>query len=123
MLLKPAGAGELPLRAKHKVSGMEKIARIELLVAWLREQLGDTFATADHWEADLAAIGICARDDPQQLVYIGVWGLPAGRYNVELESADLNAGIPSRPGLRYDAVTREELLIIVADHLKSRARS
>jgi hypothetical protein len=56
--LKPGGAGELLLRAEHKVSRTKKIARIEPRVARLCEQLGDAFAVTHHREVVLAAIGI-----------------------------------------------------------------
>jgi hypothetical protein len=97
---------------------LEKDATITELLDWLRERLGNTFTVTDHWEADLCAIGISAPNDPAQLAYILSWGRPAGFYAVELESAPRNdSEMPYRDIGKFDSVSREELLGIIAKHL------
>ena len=97
---------------------MEKDRSIIELVAWLREQLGDTFTVTDHWEADLFAVGLSAHDDLAQLVYIGNFKRPAGTYTVALESAPPPGwDQPYREVGTFDSVNREQLLTIISQHL------
>jgi hypothetical protein len=98
---------------------MQKDPTITELLNWLRQQLGNTFAVADRWEADLCAIGISAPGDPAQLVYILSWGRPAGYYAVELESAPLpGSERPYEDVGKFDHVGRDELLGIIKKHLR-----
>lgn len=102
---------------------IEKDQTIADLLSWLREQLGDSFAIADHWEADLCAIGISARDDPKRLAYICSYGRPALHYAVHLELAPLaGSDVPYKEAGRFSVVGRDELLRIVRRHFGIPAR-
>jgi hypothetical protein len=98
---------------------MEKDATIAELLSWLRQRLGNKLVVTDHWDADLCAVGISAPDESAQLVYISSWGRPVGHYGVELESAPLpGSDAPYQTVGQFQAVTREDLLQIVEDHLR-----
>jgi hypothetical protein len=98
---------------------MEKDTTVTELLTWLRQRLGNKFVVTDHWNADLCAVGISAPDDPAQLVYILSWGRPAGCYGVELESAPPPGSDEAYQTVgKFQAVTREELLRIIEDHLR-----
>jgi hypothetical protein len=43
---------------------------------------------ADHWEADLCAVGIALADDPRRLVYVSTYDMEPGRYNYECEESN-----------------------------------
>jgi len=76
---------------------MEKDATIAELLSWLRQRLGNKLVVTDHWDADLCAVGISAPD----------------------ESAPLpGSDAPYQTVGQFQAVTREDLLQIVEDHLR-----
>jgi hypothetical protein len=89
------------------------------VLAQLQRHLGaDTFEVLDHWDADLFAVGIARAETPQRLVYILTYGLPEGRYTVELE-------LPPEPGSDdeyessgwHENLAFGELAAIAAKHL------
>jgi hypothetical protein len=105
--------------ARTSGHSVKKDARIEELLAWLREKLGDRFRVTDHWDADSEAVGISTSDAPWRLVYIRVHGRPAGLYDVRPEPPDLSRPDPSSPSQSAQLpVTREELLDIAVRHLQ-----
>lgn len=79
----------------------------------------DTFVLADHWEADLCAVGIATPRSPGVLVYISCYGEPPGCFAYELE-------LPPPPGDDFPykvagtgaGLSFEELAVVVAEHLK-----
>jgi hypothetical protein len=89
------------------------------LVDQLRSRFGsDAFVIHDHWEADLCAIGLAARDEPARLVYISTFGKPEGRYDASLELPPAsNDDFPYTPaGDRWD-VDFEGLATLLGEHL------
>ena len=98
---------------------MEKDSEITDLLQWLRQKLGDSFIVVDHWEGDLCAIGLSSPNDPSQLVYVLTFERPPGRYAVELESPPVaGSDLPYRSVGKFDFLSREELLVIVKDHIQ-----
>jgi hypothetical protein len=96
---------------------MEKDPAITELLDWLRGQLGSAFTVADHWEADLVAVGISAPDKPTQLVYM-CCGDQEAHYSIQLESAPPGGSdMPYQTVGKFDSVSRGELLGIVREHL------
>ena len=102
------------------VEANDKDDEIRDLLSWLRSRLGQNFVVIDHWEADRSAVGVAATDDPKQLVYIASRGQPAGPYFVELETAPgEGSDLPYTMVGRFEAVDREQLLRITAQHLNA----
>jgi hypothetical protein len=85
----------------------------------LRSRLGpDAFVLADHWEADLCAVGIASPRDPGVLVYISCYGAPAGRFAYELElTPPPGSEFPYEVAGLGSGVSFEELVRVVAGHL------
>src|SRR5262245_63124161 len=70
---------------------LEKDAAILGVLERLAERLGpETFAIVDHWDCDRTAVGIENPTQHRTLAYISTFGMPDGRYIVELE-------VPSEP--------------------------
>jgi hypothetical protein len=98
---------------------LEKHGGLLQLLTALEHRLGPgSFQIVDHWESDLAAIGVAHPHNREVLAYIAVYG-PEDFY-VELEN-------PPRPGseLPYSAVGEfrkvnfDRLAQIVAGHLST----
>jgi len=102
------------------VEANDKDDEIRDLLSWLRSRLGQNFVVIDHWESDRSAVGVAATDDPRQLVYIASRGQTAGPYFVELEaSPSEGSDLPYTMVGRFEAVDREQLLRITAQHLNT----
>src|SRR5262249_42745761 len=96
----------------------DKLPVVVELVAWLQAKFGPTLIVVDHWNADLTAIGVALKTDPQRLAYIAALP-PSDRYFIELETAPTQGSyFPYTVVGRFDAVDRDRLLRIVDDHLR-----
>jgi hypothetical protein len=76
------------------------------------------WTVADHWEADLCAVGVALAEDPRRLVYISTYDMEPGRYNYECEAP--NETIPddyttTETGENVDFDT---LLAVMQRHLR-----
>lgn len=98
---------------------LDKDPAIIAVLDRLRSRLGsDAFVLADHWEADLCAIGIASPQNSRVLVYISCNGKLPERFHYELElppppdSDDLYRVAGSGSDVSF-----EELAIAVAEHL------
>ena len=100
-------------------SPLNKHPAILDLIARLRERLGpDAFTITDHWESDLAAIGISSPRNAGVLAYLSCYGEPDGRFNVELElPPSPGDDVPYQVAGRYWDLDFETLASIVSDHL------
>ena len=78
---------------------------------------GCPWELADHWESDLAAVGVSRPGSPQQLAYLSAGGDPA-TYFVELEVAPAaeSEAVYDVVG-RAASLTLEEAVGFVRDHL------
>ncbi len=100
---------------------MDKDVPILELLTWLRERTGDAFQIVDHWEADRRAIGLAACANASQIAYVLSLGL--GLFRVSLETAPLQgSSLPYEEIARYDAMSREQVLAILTQHLGSAQR-
>jgi hypothetical protein len=72
---------------------------------------------ADHWEADLCAIGIASHAAPGGLVYVRTFGRAPGRYAYECESPPTESDAIYAVTGRGEDVTFDELLAILVTHL------
>jgi hypothetical protein len=71
---------------------LEKDPAILQVLERLAARLGPkTFDIVDHWDCDLTAVGVANPKDHRILAYISTFGMPEGRYIVELE-------LPPEPG-------------------------
>jgi hypothetical protein len=88
------------------------------VVQRLRDRLGeDTFAIADHWEADQCAIGIASSREPGRLAYICTFGKPSGCYDLSLELPPLDpAAYPYTPAGNAIDIDFDTLATSIARH-------
>ena len=76
---------------------------LDVLTLLRRDLGGAAFVLVDHWEDDLAAVGIARADNERVLAYISTYGLAPGRYYLELETPG-----PSADTTDYHVVQRSE---------------
>ena len=97
---------------------MEKDASIVRAVAALEAHFGDDLLVADHWDADLMAIGVSARSEPARLVYLSTFRRAPGRFYAELELPSApGSAVPYEKGEVFADVDLDTLTEIVARHL------
>jgi hypothetical protein len=105
-----------PHRDGSEMEVPSKDAKISEVLLWLKDRIG-SFSVIDHWEGDRRAIGVAAKHNPKQLVYICYEGR-SDDYSVELETAPPpDSEMPHATIGRFNGVLREELARIVAQHL------
>jgi hypothetical protein len=90
---------------------------ITFFLDWLTAS-GCDWEIQDHWEGDLAAVGICCPGDPGRLAYVSVFGQEPGNFYVELEETDAS-------GEHYTSTRMENGLVLtdavamVTEHLSA----
>jgi len=101
---------------------LKKDDSILCLLELLGTRLGSgAFDVVDHWEADACAVGVASPRDHGVLAYLSTFGLPAGRYYLELECPPRSGDeAPYEVAGRFTALEFEELVDIVARHLLAR---
>lgn len=97
-----------------------KDASIITVVEKLRCRFGqDAFVVRDHWEADIWAIGLAARDDSGRLVYVCTFGKSVGQYDVALElPPGRGEDFPYTPAGDRSDVDFEGLAALFREHLR-----
>jgi hypothetical protein len=107
-------------RRTSGVAALEKDPAILAALDRLRSLLGpDAFVLADHWGADLCAVGIASPRDPGVLAYITCYGEAPGRFGYELELPPPPSDeSPYRAAGSGSGLSVEELAVIVAAHLE-----
>ena len=81
------------------------------------------WAAVDHWEGDLAAIGIARADSRQPLVYISTHNQPQGHYWYECElPPSLGTEAPYITG-RNGRADFQALLQVLREHLGIKVRT
>jgi hypothetical protein len=97
---------------------VEKDNSITSAMSVLQARFGDALRISDQWDGDLMAIGVCALDQPERLVYFSSFQRTAGHYYVDLESAaPPGSDLPYVQEETFEDVDLETLLGIVARHL------
>jgi hypothetical protein len=71
----------------------------------------------DHWDSDLCAIGIAAKDAPYRLAYVSTFDKPPGIYDVECEIGSTSNIEDYTVVLRRENVDYATLLIVLQKHL------
>jgi hypothetical protein len=105
--------------ARHaaKEGTVEKDRSILALADELRRAYGDEMIrAADHWDADLYAVGFERSDASGRLVYVSTFGQPEGKYACVCESLD-ERGLP-HDVLTERGVDRDRLLELTEEHLR-----
>lgn len=99
---------------------LDKDRTIVTVLDRLWSRLGPyAFVVADHWEADLCAVGIASPRNTGVLVYISTYAEPTGCFGYELElPRPPGDDMPYQVAGRGSGVSFEELAAIVAGHLK-----
>lgn len=96
---------------------LEKDETIQQVVLELQNALGEgSFVVADHWEADLMAIGIARPDNYGVLVYISTEGPLENRYFVSLELPSVNDVLPYQQGENFESIDFIALVDVVKQH-------
>jgi len=96
----------------------EKDPSIQEVVRRLRERLGQAIAIADHWEADLCAVGIVAPNSPGRLAYLTSLGTAKGCYTVHLElPPQAGSNLPYETADVHKELDIDEVVSVVAAHL------
>lgn len=72
------------------------------------------WVVVDHWEADMCAMGFAEAEAPRRLAYVSTWEQPAGRYFLELESAD---GEDYKVDGTFEGIEFGELEHRISEHL------
>lgn len=72
----------------------------------------------DHWEADLHAVGIARRGQPEVLVYVSTYGLPPGRFSCECEPAGCRGAVAGALGTA-EGIDFKTLVSVIEGHLHS----
>lgn len=77
------------------------------IISYLEKHLGkDSFLIADHWDADMCAIGL-THPTGEPLIYISNYNKPTDTFYVEIEKTGA-----SDSNIRFETVSKERLLII-----------
>ena len=79
---------------------------------------GCDWETHDHWEGDLAAVGICRPGDPGQLAYVSVRGQEPGNYYAELEEPDVSGEVYTSTRME-SGLARDDALALVTEHVSA----
>jgi hypothetical protein len=100
---------------------MKKVGVILDTLRRLEERLGiGSFKIADHWEADLRAVGIASPLDPARLVYFAVYEDLSPSYYVSLEKSPVpGSDMPYEDCRTFDRQTFDELAAIADRHLRA----
>ena len=97
----------------------DKNSDITAVIHRLGRRLGtEAFEIVDHWEGDMAAVGIGSPADKRILVYISTYGCEKGCYDFELERppSERDTG-PYTVAGGENAASFEILLAAVIRHL------
>jgi hypothetical protein len=96
-----------------------KSASIQKALEQLTLRLGaDAFQVADHWEADLGAVGVAGVSDVQRLVYFCQRQDDPTRYDAFLEVAPaVGSELPYAEAGEFENLTVDDLVRVIADHL------
>lgn len=98
---------------------LEKDAAIHAVLEQLWRRLGpDAFVVTDHWVSVLNAIGISSPHNLGVLIFIHCDENLPGRFGYELELPSQTDDFPYQVAGRASDVSFEELVRVVADHLK-----
>jgi hypothetical protein len=73
---------------------------------------------ADHWEADLCAVGVALADDPRRLVYVSTYDMEPGRFNYECETSDESIPDDYTTTETGENVDFDTLLAVMQRHLR-----
>jgi hypothetical protein len=101
-------------------ASLDKDPTILAALERLRSRFGsDAFVIADHWEADLCAVGIASPRDPGVLAYISCDAEHPGHFGYELElPAAPGDDFPYQVARRGSGLSFDELADVIARHLK-----
>ena len=95
----------------------EKDNQIVALVTHLWKLFGqEQVLIADHWEADLSAIGL-SDNSRKHLVYVSIWKKLEGKYDVCLEDLSEVEAIPYIEVGWHENVSLEQVEDLVRNHL------
>jgi hypothetical protein len=94
---------------------------LELLHELEASMPAGSYQIVDHWDADLCAIGVAARNDPRRLVYVSTHDQAEGTYAFECE-APLADGAPDDSDDyqvvdQGDGLELDTLLLKISAHL------
>ncbi len=87
-------------------------------IATLRTRFGDAIEVVDHWDADLLAVGISRRGEPEPLVYVSAVRDQEGRFDLALElPPQLGSETPYKDSSWRRDLGLPEVIDVVALHL------
>lgn len=75
---------------------------------------------ADHWEADLFAIGIASEENPRRLAYVTTHNKEPGAYDCECGILSEEEEFPYVTSGRYENIGFDELLYALERHLNAK---
>ena len=92
-----------------------KDKRLKGIVELLLGKYGDRILIKDLWDADHCAIGLCDKIE-EHLIYISIYRLPVGRFNIVLENLSDNEGKIEIVG-EFNDISFDRLEEILLNHL------
>ena len=98
-------------------ANVQKDDRLIAALAGLRDRFGDAIEVADHWDADLRAVGISRRGEWTRRVYVSLARDQEGRLDVALElPPKVSSGLPFEESGWHHGLILSEVADVVALH-------